>query len=66
MDSSDNTQFSLRADRRSPVLLACVECHAQSDPEAVAWRGYRIDEPATDEAPLLAFYCPACSVEHFG
>jgi hypothetical protein len=47
-------------------VLACAECPRVSSVTARGWKGYRTDEPDTDELPQLAFYCPACARREFG
>jgi hypothetical protein len=47
-------------------VLACVECVRISSATARGWRAYRIDDPAEDEEPALAFYCPVCARAEFG
>jgi hypothetical protein len=46
--------------------IVCVECGHKADLYASGWRGYRMDEPLTDELPALAFYCPGCAASEFG
>jgi hypothetical protein len=47
-------------------VLACVECPRVSSVTARGWKGYRSDDPDTEEPPRLSFYCPECAHEHFG
>jgi hypothetical protein len=57
-----------RTERRSPTRrsyrlkkpLRCAQCGDPSNPDARGWRGGRIDEPATDDLPAVAFYCSEC------
>ena len=49
---------------RQPWVV-CIECGHPSDPKWRGWRAYRVDEPSTDDAPELAFYCPACARAEF-
>ncbi|MBA3842779.1 MAG: hypothetical protein H0X39_09200 [Actinobacteria bacterium] len=44
----------------------CAECDTSSGLRWRGWRGYRVDDPETDELPSLAFYCPACAEREFG
>jgi hypothetical protein len=45
----------------------CVECRgAPSHGRARGWRGYRWDEPYTDDPPAIAFHCPGCAEREFG
>ena len=46
--------------------LKCAECGVQSEGDAPGWRGYRTDEPATDDVPAVVFLCPYCSIREFG
>jgi hypothetical protein len=46
--------------------LSCAACGSLSGLLAGGWRGYRTDEPETDEKPAVAFFCPACSAREFG
>jgi hypothetical protein len=46
-------------------LLRCVQCGSISGLYAAGWRGYRTDDPDTDEEPALAFFCPTCSAREF-
>jgi hypothetical protein len=34
--------------------------------KALGWRGYRTDEPYTDDVPAVAWLCPYCAVREFG
>ena len=54
-----------RRKHESAALLLCVECGTVSSREAWGWRGYRMDDPETDESPALAFYCPKCAEREF-
>ncbi|MGZ4371456.1 MAG: hypothetical protein ACXVRQ_04580 [Gaiellaceae bacterium] len=36
-----------------------------ASPSTRGWRGYRTDDPELEDAPELAFYCPACAVAEF-
>ena len=47
-------------------VLACAECPRVSSVTARGWKGYRTDEPETDDPPQVAFYCPACARREFG
>ena len=47
-------------------VLACAECPRVSTVTARGWKGYRSDDPDTNEPPRLSFYCPECAHEHFG
>jgi hypothetical protein len=46
--------------------MECVECGAVTDERAQDWRGYRVDEPDTDEPRELAFYCRECADREYG
>lgn len=46
-------------------VLACAECPRVSSASARSWKGYRVDDPETDEPPTLAFYCPDCARREF-
>lgn len=48
------------------TTVQCVECTSSSGLYWQGWRAYRADDPETDEAPALAFYCPTCSDREFG
>ena len=53
-----------RPDRRT---CPGEECRAASDELALGWRSYLAHDPDDpSEEPLLAFYCPQCSVKEFG
>ena len=47
-------------------MLACAEYPRMSSVTARGWKGYRTDEPETDEPPQLAFCCPAGARCEFG
>jgi hypothetical protein len=65
MEDGWGTESASSLSRRHDRRLECVECGTISDPEAIAWRGYRIDDPNEDELPALAFYCPSCAHREF-
>ena len=46
--------------------IQCAECKCSSGLYWQGWRAFRTDEPELGEPPALAFYCPACALEHFG
>jgi hypothetical protein len=46
--------------------MECVECGVTADDHAEGWRGYRTDEPDTNDSPEVAFYCPSCAEREFG
>ncbi len=46
--------------------LKCTECGAVGEADAPGWRGYRTDEPETDDVPAIAFYCAYCAIREFG
>jgi hypothetical protein len=48
------------------TTVQCAECEISSGLYWQGWRAYRVDEPGTDEAPALAFYCPTCAYHQFG
>jgi hypothetical protein len=52
--------------RTKQLELRCTECRASSGPDTSGWRGYRWDEPYTDDPPAVAFYCPDCAEREFG
>ena len=66
MEDGRGTESASSLSRPHGRRLECVECGAISDLEAIAWRGYRIDDPNENEQPALAFYCPACAYREFG
>jgi hypothetical protein len=47
-------------------IATCAECGCLSSLHWVGWGAYRMDEPATDEPPALAFFCPVCAASKFG
>jgi len=46
--------------------LRCIECGAVSGPGERGWRGFRCDEPFTNDPPAVAFYCRECAEREFG
>jgi hypothetical protein len=55
-----------RAGTTQGYELRCIECGAvPSDSRARGWRGFRWDEPFTDDPPAVAFYCPQCAEREF-
>jgi hypothetical protein len=48
------------------TTVHCIECQSSSGLYWQGWRAYRVDDPETDEAPALAFYCPTCAQREFG
>jgi len=50
---------------REVHVLACAECPRVSTVTARGWKAYRSDDPETDEAPRLAFFCPDCAEREF-
>lgn len=65
--------MSERTERRSPSRqsyrlngpLVCAQYGDPSSPNARGWRGYRTDEPGTDDLPGIGFFCPHCSQAEF-
>jgi hypothetical protein len=55
-----------RHGERTLNTVECRECGISSGAFWIRWRAYRIDDPEFDEAPALAFYCPACADREFG
>lgn len=61
-------------ERRSPTResyrisrpLECVECGVIGERDAPGWRGYRTDDPETNEEPKVSFYCAYCAIREFG
>jgi hypothetical protein len=45
--------------------VVCVECGRPSDLLWRGWRAYRVDDPETNEAPTIGFYCPTCAQREF-
>jgi hypothetical protein len=64
-DGRDIEQAPSLGDRPTDPL-ECVECGTLSTVNASGWRGYRTDEPETDDLPELLFYCPSCAEREFG
>jgi hypothetical protein len=61
------TRGEPRQGRQTKVnQLRCIRCECTSGLYATGWRGYRMDDPKRDEAPVLAFFCPTCSEAEFG
>lgn len=46
-------------------MLRCIECGNRSGLYARGWRGYRTDDPETDDRPEIGFYCPTCAAREF-
>jgi hypothetical protein len=46
--------------------LRCTECGVFSDERAAGWRGYRTDEPESDDTPEVVWYCAYCAIREFG
>lgn len=47
-------------------LLVCAECGCVSGVQAARWRGYRADDPESDEEPTLGWFYPSCAEREFG
>jgi hypothetical protein len=44
----------------------CTVCSRESDHFWRGWLAYRVDDPASDDPPVLGFYCPSCAEREFG
>jgi hypothetical protein len=55
-----------RQDQQTVNTVDCRECGISSGAFWIRWRAYRTDDPELNEAPALAFYCPACADREFG
>jgi hypothetical protein len=67
---SVNEHTERRSETRQAYRLSgpveCIECGATLETHAPGWRGYRIDEPDTDDPPAVAFYFAYCAIREFG
>lgn len=46
--------------------LRCAGCGTFNTGEGRGWRGYRTDDPATDQAHEIVFYCAYCAIRELG